>query len=177
MHWLRFSFGGVNLYQNGTVPESVQGLDYHETIEKDHGRIETRRFWQSNNVKWFSGLSEWENLQSFGMVESIRNIKGEITVERRYFLSSLALDVKQFAGATRNHWGIENSLHWVLDVVFKEDQSRIRTGFAAQNLAALRRMAINALKCEPSKRSMRLKVKRAGWNNDYLLAILAGNLS
>ncbi len=88
----------------------------------------------------------------------IRNIRGEITIERRYFLSSLALNVKQFAEATRNHWGIENSLHWVFDVVFKEDQSRIRTGFASQNLAALRRMAINALKCEPRKRSLRLKL-------------------
>lgn len=171
------SFMGNLADQWQKAPQSVKEVSYHETVEKDHGRIETRRFWQSDNVEWFTDLKEWENLRSFGMIESTRDVKGETTSERRYFLSSLPLDVKQFAKATRNHWGVENSLHWVLDVVFNEDQSRVRTGFAAQNLAALRRMAINALKREPSKRSMRLKIKRAGWDNDYLLAILAINPS
>ena len=157
------------------APASVPELDYYETVEKDHGRIETRRFWQSDQTEWFADRGQWEKLRSFGVVESIRDIKGSVTTERRYYLTSLPRDAKRFARASRRHWGVENSLHWVLDVVFKEDQSRARAGFAAQNLATLRRLAINALKREPSKRSMRLKVKQAGWNNDYLRAVLGIN--
>jgi len=157
------------------APASVPELDYYETVEKDHGRIETRRFWQSDQTEWFADRGQWEKLRSFGVVESIRDIKGSVTTDRRYYLTSLSRDAKRFARASRRHWGVENSLHWVLDVVFKEDQSRARAGFAAQNLASLRRLAINALKREPSKRSMRLKVKQAGWNNDYLRAVLGIN--
>ena len=159
----------------GKAPASVPELDYCETIEKDHGRIETRRFWQSDKVDWFTDRNQWEKLGSFGVVESIRDIKGVVTTERRYYLLSLARNVHTFAKASRGHWGVENSLHWVLDVVFKEDQSRAREGYAAQNLATLRRLALNALKRENSKRSMRLKVKRSGWSNDYLLAVLGIN--
>lgn len=157
------------------APASVPELDYCETVEKDHGRIETRRFWQSDQMDWFADRGQWEKLRTFGVVESIRDIQGIVTTERRYYLLSLPRDAKLFAKASRRHWGVENSLHWILDVVFKEDQSRARSGFAAQNLATLRRLAINALKREPSKRSTRLKVKRAGWNNDYLLAVLGIN--
>ena len=152
----------------GEVPE----LDYFETIEKDHGRIETRRFWQSADTDWFADHDLWEGLGSFGAVESVRDINGVVTTERRYYLLSLPRDVRAFARASRQHWGVENSVHWLLDVVFKEDQSRSREGHAAQNLATLRRLALNALKREKSRHSMRLKVKKAGWNNDYLLALL-----
>ena len=144
-------------------------------MEKDHGRIETRRFWQSDQVDWFADRGQWEKLRSFGLVESTREIQGVVTSERRYYLLSLPRDARQFAKASRRHWGVENSLHWILDVVFKEDQSRARAGYAAQNLATLRRLAINALKRETSKRSMRLKVKRAGWDNDFLLSVLGIN--
>ena len=154
------------------APASVPELDYCETMEKDHGRTETRRFWQSDKVDWFADRDQWEKLRSFGVVESVRDIRGAVTTEHRYYLLSLAHDVRAFARATRLHWGVENSLHWILDVVFKEDQSRAREGYAAQNLATLRRLALNALKRETSKRSLRLKVKRAGWNNDYLLSVL-----
>ena len=157
------------------APASVPELDYYETVEKDHGRIETRRFWQSDQTEWFADRGQWEQLRSFGVVESIRDIKGSVTTDRRYYLTSLPRDAKRFARASRRHWGVENSLHWVLDVVFKEDQSRARAGYAAQNLATLRRLALNALKREPGKRSMRLKVKRSGWDNDYLLSVLGIN--
>lgn len=157
------------------APASVPELDYYETMEKDHGRIETRRFWQSDKVDWFADRDQWAKLGSFGVVESIRDIKGVVTNERRYYLLSLSRNVRLFAKASRQHWGVENGLHWILDVVFKEDQSRAREGYAAQNLATLRRLALNALKRETSKRSMRLKVKRAGWNNEYLLAVLGIN--
>lgn len=157
------------------APAAVPELDYCETVEKDHGRIETRRFWQSDQVDWFADRDQWEKLGSFGVVESIRDIQGAVTTERRYYLLSLPRDVRLFAKAARRHWGVENSLHWILDVVFKEDQSRAREGYAAQNLATLRRLALNALRRETSKRSLRLKVKRAGWNNDYLLSVLGIN--
>lgn len=156
-------------------PTSTPGLDFYETEEKGHGRIETRRFWQSSDVDWFTDRNKWEKLQSFGAVESIRDIGGVVTTERRYYLLSLPRGVQTFAKASRQHWGVENKVHWILDVVFKEDQSRAREGHAAQNLATLRRLALNSLKKEKSKRSMRLKVKRAGWNDDYLLEVLGIN--
>jgi predicted transposase YbfD/YdcC len=160
----------IERWRQGT--ESVPGLAFHETVEKDHGRIETRRFWQSCAVDWFADRREWKGLRSFGVVESIRDIDGVVSTERRYHLLSLGPDVRAYARASRQHWGVENNVHWILDVAFKEDQSRAREGHAAQNLATLRRLALNALKREPGKRSLRLKIKRAGWNNDYLLQVL-----
>jgi len=160
------------IHQWAKGQDRVPELDYCETVEKNHGRIETRRFWQSTNVDWFADRDQWEGLKSFGAVESVRDIDGVVTTDRRYYLLSLSRDVRLFAKASRLHWGVENSVHWLLDVVFKEDQSRSREGYAAQNLATLRRLALNALKREKSKTSMRLKVKRAGWSNDYLFSVL-----
>jgi len=102
----------------------------------------------------------------------VRDINGEVSTERRYYLMSLPRDICAFAKASRQHWGVENNVHWLLDVVFKEDQKRSREGFAAQNLATLRRLALNVLKRDKSKCSMRLKVKKAGWNNDFLFDLL-----
>jgi len=153
-------------------PASVPELGFYETVEKDHGRIETRRFWQSDNVGWFADRDRWKGLGSFGAVESVRDINGTVTTERRYYLLSLPRNVCMFARAARLHWGVENNVHWLLDVTFKEDQSRAREGHSAQNLATLRRLALNAIKREKSKHSMRLKVKKAGWSNDFLLALL-----
>ena len=108
-----------------------------------------------------------------GMVEPIREVKGKTTVERRYFLSSLPLGVETFARAVRSHWGVENKLHWVLDVYFGEDQSRARTGHAAENLAALRRLVLNMLKRETTvKRGIRRKQLNACWDHPYLLRLL-----
>jgi predicted transposase YbfD/YdcC len=121
-------------------------MDFFQTMEKDHGRIETRRYWQSSDIDWFEDKKLWKQLRSVGMVESIRCIKGKNTIERRYYLSSLPLDAKTFATAVRGHWGVENPLHWTLDVTFREDQSRARTKNAAQNLATLRRIALNLIK-------------------------------
>jgi predicted transposase YbfD/YdcC len=102
-----------------------------------------------------------------------RELKGVIQSERRYFLSSLPLDAPRFARAVRSHWGVENSLHWVLDVQFGEDQCRARTGNAAENLATLRRLALNLLKRDTTKkRGIRGKQKNAGWNHHYLLHLL-----
>jgi predicted transposase YbfD/YdcC len=109
------------------------------------------------------------------MVEAVREMGGQTSTERRYYLSSLGLEVQAFARAVRGHWGIENKLHWVLDVAFGEDQSRARTGYAAQNLATLRRLALNLLKQEPKKRSIRGKQLDASWDHAYLLKLLRLN--
>jgi predicted transposase YbfD/YdcC len=144
-----------------------------ETVEKDHGRLETRRYFQSAALDWFADRAKWEGLQSVGMVEAIREVGGQRTVERRYYLSSLPLNVPTFARAVRGHWGVENKLHWVLDVQLREDQSRARAGYAAENLATLRRLALNLLKREKTKpRGIRGKQLNAGWNHAYLLRLL-----
>lgn len=144
-----------------------------ETVEKDHGRIETRRYYQSAQLDWFADLSQWAGLRSVGMVEAIREIGAQRTVERRYYLSSLPLGVETFARAVRGHWGVENKLHWVLDVQMREDQSRARAGYAAENLATLRRLALNLLKREKTKkRGIKGKQLNASWNHAYLLQLL-----
>jgi predicted transposase YbfD/YdcC len=144
-----------------------------ETVEKDHGRLETRRYYQSTELAWFADLGKWEGLKSVGMVEATREIRGRKTTERRYFLSSLPLDVETFARAVRGHWGVENKLHWVMDVHFREDQSRARAGYAAENLATLRRLAFNLLKSEKTKkRGIRGKQLNASWDHAYLLRLL-----
>jgi predicted transposase YbfD/YdcC len=144
-----------------------------ETVEKDHGRIETRRYYQSDQLDWFADRAKWEGLRSVGMVEAIREIGAHRTVERRYYLSSLPPGVETFARAVRSHWGIENKLHWVLDVQMREDQSRARAGYAAENLATLRRLALNLLKREKTKqRGIRGKQLNASWDHAYLLRLL-----
>jgi predicted transposase YbfD/YdcC len=152
-------------------------LDQHfrhcETVDGDHGRIEIRRYYQSDDLAWFEDLDKWEGLRSVGVVESVREIGDEVTTERRYFLSSLPLDVETMARAIRGHWGIENKLHWVLDVCFREDYSRVRSGHAAENLASLRRLALNLLKKEKTKkRGIKGKQLNASWNHAYLLKLL-----
>jgi len=144
-----------------------------ETVEKDHGRVETRRYYQSDRLDWFADRSKWEGLKSVGMVESMREVDGKTTVERRYYLCSLPLEVATFARAVRSHWGVENNVHWIMDVCFGEDQSRARTGYAAENLATLRRLALNLLKRETTKkRGIRGKQLNAGWDHAYLLRLL-----
>jgi predicted transposase YbfD/YdcC len=144
-----------------------------ETVEKDHGRMEIRRYYQSDCLDWFADRSKWEGLKSVGLVESVRELEGHKTVERRYYLSSLPLAVETFARAVRSHWGVENNVHWIMDVCFREDQSRARTGYAAENLATLRRLALNLLKREKTKkRGIRGKQLNAGWDNAYLLRLL-----
>jgi predicted transposase YbfD/YdcC len=144
-----------------------------ETVEMDHGRLEIRRYYQSTQLEWFADLEKSEGLRSVGMVESLREIGSKRTVDRRYFLSSLLLDAPLFARAVRGHWGVENKLHWVLDVHFREDQSRARAGYAAENLATLRRLSLNLLKREKTKkRGIKGKQLNASWNHAYLLQLL-----
>jgi len=154
-----------------TVPPGT--MDACQTLDKDHGRLETRRYWQTTDIDWFQDKPLWKNLRSVGMVESTRLIQGQSTTERRYYLSSLPLDVHPFAHAVRQHWGVENPLHWTLDVTFREDASRARTHHAAQNLALLRRLALNLVKNDQSQKlPIRRKRMLAALDPDYLKRLL-----
>ncbi len=160
--------------KGAVIATTAAKLQQLETVEKDHGRLETRRYYQSAELGWFADRAKWEGLRSVGMVEAVREVDGKTTTERRYYLSSLSLDVATFARAVRGHWGVENKLHWVMDVCFREDQSRARTGYAAENLATLRRLALNLLKRERTKkRGIRGKQLNASWDHAYLLKLLA----
>lgn len=148
---------------------------YHETVDGDHGRIETRRYWITSEIDWLGAKASWANLQSLGLVESRREIGEKVEIERRYYLVSLPADGVRFGEAVRQHWGVENELHWVLDVSFNEDACRIRKNQGAQTFSVLRHIALNLLKRESQhKRGIKARRKRAGWDRDYLLQVLRG---
>jgi predicted transposase YbfD/YdcC len=169
------AFEEIKTFLDDAIERHDPALAFFETTDKGHGRIEVRRYWQTEKIEWFADRQEWEGLRSVAVVESVREVKGKQSVERRYYLSSLAVDVAKVARAVRGHWKIENQLHWVLDVVFGEDQSRARTGNAAENLAATRRLAINLLRLDKeNKRSLKSQRLRATLDPDYLRQLLAG---
>ena len=145
-----------------------------QTVEKDHGRLETRRYLCTGKLDWLADRSQWAALRSVAVVEAERTIGKQTTRERRYYLSSLPPEAPELARAIRGHWGIENSLHWVLDVALREDDCRVRTGHAATNLATLRHLALNLLRKDTTKkRGIRTKQKIAGWDHRYLLKLLS----
>jgi predicted transposase YbfD/YdcC len=149
--------------------------DHHTTVDADHGRLETRHYWLTSDIECLGVKGTWSQLTSIGLVESHVEVGGEVSIEQRYFLTSLSCDAVRFAQAVREHWGVENSLHWVLDVSFREDDCRIRKDYGAQNMAVLRHMALNLLRRESGhKRGIKARRKRAGWDRDYLFQVLAG---
>jgi len=149
-------------------------LHAHEETDGGHGRVEIRRTWVTADVAWFEDRQAWPGLKSVAAVECERTADGKTSTERRYFVSSLdGTDAAPIARAVRNHWGIENSLHWSLDMAFNEDQSRMRRGNSAQNFSRMRRMALNLLTHEKTEK-LGIKNKRlmAAWDHDYLLKLL-----
>lgn len=147
---------------------------YYETTEKGHGRIEKRQYWYTNDVGGLGTLERWPKLEGMAMCRATRTLNGETSMEDRFFIASgKNRPVEKIAAAIRAHWHVENCLHWVLDVAFNEDQCRIRTGYAAENLASIRRLALNALKTNKTKKaSIKGKRMMAAWDNDYLREIL-----
>ena len=144
----------------------------YQTIDKGHGRIDVRRYWLLGNVDHLENAERWTGLSRIGKIESERHIDGHPpTTERRYYLTSLDGGVERFAYASRGHWGIENNLHWSLDVVFHEDDSRIRKGHAPENMTVIRKIALNLLTKESSKGSKKAKRLKAGWDNDFLVRV------
>lgn len=155
-----------------TVPLS-ETVQYYETEDTAHGRAETRRYWVTEQLPAPLRKVQWKGLRSMGKVEATRTVNGKTSVESRYYITSLAADAERFAEFVRSHWAIENQLHWMLDVAFREDDSRIRTGHAATNMAVVRRIALNLLKQDTNtKLGVTNKRLKAAWNEHYLLKIL-----
>ena len=168
------AYGEIKTFLDDAVHRTDPALAFLETTDKGHGRVEVWRYWRTERIQWFADRDKWEGLRSVALVESVREVKGQQSVELRYYLSSLPVDVAKLAWAVRGHGKIENQLHWVLDVVFREDQSRARTGHAAENLAATRRLALNLLRQDKeNKRSLKSQRLRATLDPDYLRQLLA----
>jgi predicted transposase YbfD/YdcC len=146
----------------------------HTTKDQAHGRVEERQYIQMRAPKTLPGFQNWKKLTTIGIVILNCLRGGKETTEMRFFISSLALGVKQFAKAVRNHWGIENTCHWSLDVTYREDESRIREANARENFAWLNRFTLSLLKQHPGKGSLAMKRRSCGWNPSFLLEVLAG---
>jgi predicted transposase YbfD/YdcC len=152
------------------------GAGYRETSEQGHGRIERRRCWTIGDPAVIARLDPtgaWAGLRTIASIDGERGSGGERTTERRTYLSSLAGEAARLAAAVRGHWGIEDRLHWVLDLAFREDESRVRAGHAAENLAVLRHVALDLLRRETTaKVGVPTKRLLAGWDDASLLTVL-----
>ncbi len=150
------------------------GMDaqFLETVERGHGRVETRRYRTLGDLAEVPRSALWQGMNMIGMIESERTVDGKTSVETRYHIGSIGTDVACFARAVRAHWGIENTLHWSLDMTFREDACRVRHPAARENLAVLRHIALSRLKQDNAKFSLRNKRHTAGWDDRYLAKLL-----
>lgn len=154
--------------------ELVKEEIYHKTLEKDHGRIEKREYYLVNDVSWLEQNNKWPNLSAIGMAVFERQEQDKTSVETRLYIMSKIKNVIEFSTAVRGHWGIENELHWCLDMGFREDESRARKDHAAENLNIIRHMTMNMLKKETSlKAGIAGKRLKCGWDENYLKKVLS----
>ncbi len=160
----------VKLYLDD--PHVQENLDVFQDVDAGHGRVETRIASIGGDIAWLQECHQWPALAAIGKVTATRQGGVKQSTETRYYLLSHPLPANQFLAASRAHWSIENCLHWVLDVTMNEDAMRNRTGNGPQNLAILRRIALNLARSEPSKGSMRGKLKKAGWNDEFILDLI-----
>lgn len=148
-------------------------ISSHETVDADHGRIETRNYTVIHDVGWLQERHKWPGLKGVVIVESQREIDGKISNETRFYITSLVLLANMIGPMIRAHWAIENSLHWVMDMVFRDDECRVRTDNAPANFATCRHIAYNLTRKAPGKDSIRLRRKTAGWDDEYLARLVA----
>lgn len=148
-------------------------VSHHETVDGDHGRIETRTYTAIHDVAWLQERHDWPGLRGLVMVESTREIGAKIERETRFYITSLVWLAHLLGPAIRSHWAIENSLHWVMDMVFRDDECRIRTDHAPANFTTIKHMAHNLIRKAPGKDSFRLKRKVAAWDDDFLASLIA----
>lgn len=159
-------------FESAEKEPEFYALDKTETHDKGHGRIEKRQYFLETKVDWLEDREAWSGLNAIGMVKSARIVNGAKSIENRYFITSLT-DVTQFAEAVRTHWGIENSLHWCLDVNFDEDRCRVRKDNSGENLAVIRHIALNLYKSyQVVKLSMKAKRFRCSFDDDFLYNVI-----
>jgi predicted transposase YbfD/YdcC len=161
------------------IDEQLEGdlaeASEHVTTEKGHGREERRTYLQLPAPEDLPGKAQWKELKSIGVVTSCGRREGKETVEVRYYISSLAVGVKQFARSVRGHWSIENSCHWSLDMTFREDESRLRERHLRENFAWLNRFALSLLKQHPGRQSLVMKRRSCGWSDAFLMEVATGS--
>jgi predicted transposase YbfD/YdcC len=162
------------------LTDDCHGIAYStaKTTNGGHGRIEERRIWATSDVNWFAGKGKWKNLRTLIRVQARRTVGGETSSEYRHYITDLPADnASRLLELIRGHWGVENKLHWCLDISFREDDRRIRKGHGAENFARLSRIALNLLKAEKNNDGG-IKTKRlcCGWDHDYLLKVLTGGI-
>jgi len=145
----------------------------HETVDGDHGRIETRAYTVIHDIAWLQERHDWPGLKSVVMVESTREIGDKIEREIRFYITSLVLAAHLIGPVIRSHWAVENSLHWVLDMIFRDDECRVRKDYAPANFTTLKHMAHNLMRLAPGKDSLRLKRKVAAWDDEFLVSLVA----
>lgn len=166
-------FNDIKLFVDDFLQREPHRFNTFETIEKDHDRIETRKYYITSDIRWLNKTHDWHNLKSIGLVDSTRTINGQSSSQRRFFITSLDPDPKLFAQSVRDHWSIESSCHWSLDISFREDDSRIRKAHSPQNFALIRKLILSILKNDHTyKASVNTKRFRANCDIKYLVKLL-----
>ena len=169
-------YQAVQDYFDEQVERDFAGVPYSywEEQDKSHGRLDKRYYYQLTIPPNLLGREKWRGLKTLGVAIRMSEEDGEETVDTRFYISSLRRSIQPFARSVRRHWGIENTLHWCLDMTFREDESRVRSRRSADNLAWLRRLALTLLKQHPAKKSIAMKRRIAGWDVNFLMQVLTG---
>jgi predicted transposase YbfD/YdcC len=166
----------VIAYIDEQLEGDLSNAQEHVTTETKHGREETRTYLQLPAPEDLPGFLRWKGLKSIGLVTSHCLRDGKETIDVRYYISSLEVEVKEFARAVRGHWGVENSCHWTLDMTFREDESRLREGKLRENFAWLNRFALSLLKQHPGRQSLVMKRRSCGWSDAFLMEVVTGSI-